>query len=264
MSHRNRSAHPPTRPRRLRWWATLGVLVAGVALLTACTPGKLSTASELARAAQAYTARPEHPTQRILVVGDSTAVGTGADAPKDSLVGRMGTDHPQWHIDNLAANGARFADVAEQLERASGAYDLVLVLAGGNDVIRFTREATLRQQMADTVRLARARARHVVLMPCGNVGHAPFFLPPLSWIMSQRSQTLHALAQEAATAPGVRYVKLLQPREQDPFVARSAELHADDGLHPSSAGYRQWYQELREQGGLTPLLDTGTSAKLAQ
>ncbi len=208
------------------------------------------TASELAKAARPYTAQPAQPERRILVVGDSTAVGTGAANPQDSLAGRIGTTHPRWQIDNLAANGARFEDVQAQLERASPGYDLVLVLAGGNDVIRFTSQERLQTSMEQAVRTARTRGKQVVLMPCGNVGHAPLFLPPVSWLMGSRSRQLHATAQTVALDTGVRYIRLLKPHAQDPFVLRSDELNAADGLHPSSAGYAQWYQELTNQGGL--------------
>lgn len=84
-------------------------------------------------------------------------------------------------------------------------------------------------------------------------GHAPFFVPPLSWAMSRRSEALHALAREVASAQQVHYVRLLKPRDQDPFVTRSQELNAADGLHPSSAGYAEWYRELVAQGGLNGL-----------
>ena len=137
--------------------------------------------------------------------------------------------------------------------RADGGYDLVLVLAGGNDVIRFTPKDTLRDQIQQAVVLARQKGQQVVLMPCGNVGHAPFFVPPLSWAMSRRSEALHALAREVASAQQVHYVRLLKPRDQDPFVTRSQELNAADGLHPSSAGYAEWYRELVAQGGLNGL-----------
>lgn len=244
---------PPAR-LPLRSWSrrclAIAAIAGGALLLTACAPWRVFTATELARQAQPYTASPEHPTQRVLVVGDSTAVGTGADVAAHSLVGRIGQMHPQWRIDNLAANGARYADVAQQLRRAPGGYDLVLVLAGGNDVIRFTTEDQLRTDVDDTLRLARERGAAVVLMPCGDVGHAPFFIPPLSWAMSQRSERLHAIAQEAAARYAARYVRLLKPRSEDPFVQHSAALHAADGLHPSSAGYAEWFGELVSQGGL--------------
>ena len=56
-----------------------------------------------------------------------------------------------------------------------------------------------------------------------------------------------------ASAQQVHYVRLLKPRDQDPFVTRSQVLNAADGLHPSSAGYAEWYRELVAQGGLNGL-----------
>ena len=242
--------HSSTPTRRV---LTLAAVATGAFLLTACAPWRMWTAADLAREARPYTAQPAQPTRRLLVVGDSTAVGTGATAPADSLPGLIGQQHPHWRIDNLATNGAKWEDVVQQLERANAGYDLVLMLGGGNDVIRFTSEDNLRRQLQQAVTLARQKGHSVVVMPCGNVGHAPFFVPPLSWVMSRRSETLHTVVQEVAAAPQVRYVRLLKPRDQDPFVTRSKELHAADGLHPSSAGYQEWYRELVAQGALADL-----------
>lgn len=246
-------AHQPSlHGMRPRWW-TLAAVAAGALLLTGCAPWRLMTASDLVKASSPYTAHPAQPERRILVVGDSTAVGTGAARPEESLAGRIGAAHPRWQIDNLAANGAKFEDVQTQLERASTGYDLVLVLAGGNDVIRLTSEQQLHSHMEQVIRTAKAHGKQVVLMPCGNVGHAPLFIPPVSWFMDSRSKRLHATAQTVALDSGVRYIRLLKPRALDPFVQRSDELNAADGLHPSSAGYQQWYEELVKQEGLAGL-----------
>ena len=227
-------------------------LGASTLLLAGCAPWRLHTAGELANAATPFQARPAQPERRVLVVGDSTAVGTGASAPQASLAGLIGQDHPRWRIDNLAANGARFADVVAQLNRADAGHDLVLILAGGNDVMRLTGEQALQADVEQAVDLARSKGRQVVLMPAGNVGHAPFFSPPLTWWMAARSQQLHRIIRRVAARTGAVYVSLLRPRDDDPFVQRADELNAADGLHPSDAGYRVWYASLRQQGGLTP------------
>jgi len=224
----------------------------GTVWVVANTARRLDTSARLARQAQPLSQQRPQPRLRLLVVGDSTAVGTGASGPAQSLVGLIAADHPDWQIHNLAANGAKFADVLQQLQRAPVGYDQVLVLAGGNDVMRFTGMDELREQLAQTVALARQRATRVVLMPCGNVGHAPFFMPPVSWLMGWRSRQLHALVAALAQRTGSVYVRLLKPADTDPFVAQPDALNAADGLHPSDAGYRQWYAELRAQGGLPP------------
>jgi hypothetical protein len=113
---------------------------------------------------------------------------------------------PAWlTIVNRARDGARFSDIAAQLE-SEEKFDAILVLGGGNDVIRFTRDELLEQDIARTAELARTRARLVVFMPAGNVGSAPFFFQPWSWLMTQRSRKLHGFVRQAAADNGAMYV----------------------------------------------------------
>lgn len=90
-------------------------------------------------------------------------------------------------------------------------------------------------------------------MPVGNVGNAPFFFAPLSWLMTSRSRKLHAFVREAASRHGAVVVNLFHERQDAPFVQRP-ELNSYDGLHPNDAGYRVWYSELLAQTTLPKLL----------
>jgi lysophospholipase L1-like esterase len=173
------------------------------------------------------------------VVGDSTAVGTGASSPAHSVAGLIARDHPRLKIINRAQDGAKFADIARQLEAVGEQrFDAILVLGGGNDVIRLTRYPVLEQDIARAAGLARTHANLVVVMPCGNVGSAPFFFAPWSWLMTKRSQVLHGFVREAAQDNSALYVNLYKDKAEDPFARRPDELNAKDGLHPSDAGYR--------------------------
>ncbi|MEO5733833.1 MAG: GDSL-type esterase/lipase family protein [Rubrivivax sp.] len=218
-----------------------------------CAVWRIGRSAELAKYSEAFQNRPVAPVLSLLVVGDSTAVGTGASNAPHSLAGLAAADYPRLLIDNRAADGAKFEQVVQQLEGVERRFDLVLVQAGGNDVIRLTDEAALSSQIDRTVALARQRADTVILMPSGNVGSSPFFFAPISWLMTKRSQTLHRLIRNAAAAPGVIYVDLYKPPEDDPFV-RQPGMFADDGLHPSDKGYRQWWSELLRQADLRPRL----------
>ena len=75
------------------------------------------------------------PALRLLVVGDSTAVGTGATSPQASVAGLLGERFAQLQIDNRARDGATFEGVLSQLD-GDDRVDMVLVMAGGNDVVR--------------------------------------------------------------------------------------------------------------------------------
>lgn len=236
----------PTPARRstaqpLLW----GTLAAALLLLGACTAGRLREAAELARASEPLQRSVERPSARLLIVGDSTAVGTGASTPQASLAGLLAQRHADLHIENRGRDGATFADIESQLDGADR-FDVVLIQAGGNDVIRLRDLDTVQRDLARVVQRAGERAGRVVLMPAGNVGNAPFFFPPVSWLMTWRARRLHDAVRAVAAQQGAVYVNLFKERADDPFV-RQPELNARDGLHPSDAGYRLWFDELMAQ-----------------
>ena len=179
----------------------------------------------------------------MLVVGDSTGVGTGATSAQNSLAGLIGQAQPRWLIENRSQDGAKFADVIDQLGGEQH-FDIVLVQAGGNDVIRLRGIEAMRADIDQVADLARRRGKMVIWMPAGNVGNAPFFYPPVSWWMTQRSRAMHGAVQDAAARTGAIYVNLFYERNDDPFVI-DRSLNAKDGLHPSDAGYRLWWQALK-------------------
>lgn len=238
---------------RRRGGLALALLAAAALVaLSGCAAWRLGQARELAARSEPLSQRPASPAVRLLIVGDSTAVGTGASAPEASLAGLMARAYPRLLIDNRGRDGALLADVVAQLA-TDQRYDVVLVLAGGNDVFRLRDRDAMRADVQSVARAAAARAPLVVLMPPGNVGNAPFFFPPLSWLMTSRSQALHRYVAASAAREGFVYVDLYRERSDDPFVA-DRSLNAADGLHPSDAGYRHWWAELRGQGALAARL----------
>jgi lysophospholipase L1-like esterase len=235
-----------TRPAVLKlllWGALALVLWAG-----GRTAWRVQQSIGLARQSEPLEHAPEHATVRLLIVGDSTAVGTGASGPEASVAGLLAQAFPHLQIDNRARDGATFAQVPDQLG-GDQRFDMVLVMAGGNDVVRLRDLDALREDVHRVVRLALERGDRVVLMPAGNVGNAPFFFPPVSWLMTWRSRRLHTIVNAVAAPPGVVVVNLFRERADDPFV-RQPRLNARDGLHPADAGYRVWFDELMAQAAL--------------
>ena len=241
-------------PQLLAAAVSLGA-IAVVLTTSGCAVWRISQAVELARLSEPFQQRPANATVRLLVVGDSTAVGTGADTTTARVAGRLAYQHPKLWVENRARDGARFADVSAQLEGGDERFDIVLVQAGGNDVMRFSDESELRQAIDRVTRRAREKAPLVLLMPSGNVGNAPFFFVPVSGWMTRRSRELHSWIREAAALHGAVYIDLFKERDKDRFV-REPGLHARDGLHPSDAGYAVWPQELMAQSRLEAALSS--------
>lgn len=224
----------------------LSVLVGSAAATAGYAALRLKEAARLARKSHPFEklARPEG--ARLLVVGDSTAEGTGASDPASSLPGLLCRANPTLTVVNKGHAGARFEDFLGQLE-GDERFDAVLVLGGGNDVIRMTRDAALRASIRRVAQRARVRADLVVFMPPGNMGNAPFFLPPWNWWITYQSRRLHALISAEAQANGALYVSLFRERQGDPFARHPHRMNAPDGLHPSDAGYELWQRELETQ-----------------
>jgi lysophospholipase L1-like esterase len=239
-------------------WVGLAALGATVVASAGCKVWRIGQSIDLARRSEPFEQRPAMPVKRLLIAGDSTAVGTGASSPGNSLAGLIGQQHPRLLIENRARDGAKFADVTAQLLRP-GRFDIVLVQAGGNDVIRLRNLAGMRLDIEHMLQAARERAEVVIVMPAGNVGNAPFFFAPWSWWMTSRAREMHRLVAAAAARSDAIYVDLFEEREEDPFV-RNPALNAVDGLHPSDGGYRVWWQVLQAQAGLARRLDDASAA----
>ena len=234
----------------------LGLAALATVLVTSgCAAWRIGQSVEMARQSQPLQRTPEAAALRLLIVGDSTGVGTGASSPETSVAGLLARAYPKLAIENRSRDGAKFAGLVEQLDAgpADARYDMILVQAGGNDVIRLRDLEAMRADIDRVVKRARELSPLVVLQPAGNVGNAPFFFAPISWWMGARSRDMHRLVRAAAASHGAIYVSLFQERENDPFV-RQPGLNARDGLHPSDAGYELWFRELQTQAGLAERL----------
>ena len=236
------------------WWLAVAA-GAGFLLITGgCAVWRLGEARALARASEPFQQMPAAPAVRLLVVGDSTGVGTGATQATRSVAGLLGSTHPRLLVHNRSRDGAKFDELPAQLQAGASdaGYDVILISAGGNDVISGTGTAALAKALEQTFVAARAGllpGGRIIVQPAGNVGNAPFFMPPLSLLMTRRAGELHTAIRAAAARHGATYVNLYKDAAQDPF-AQQPSLHASDGLHPSDAGYQIWLAELMAQSDL--------------
>jgi lysophospholipase L1-like esterase len=158
-------------------------------------------------------------------------------------------------IQNLARDGARFEALPGQIRAAAApasGFDVILVSAGGNDVIRGSDADEMTAALDDSFSAARQRLAEgglLLVQPAGNVGNSPFFPLPFSGLMNERAEVMHQAVHSAAARHDAVLIDMAREKENDPFVQNKA-LNASDGLHPSDAGYRVWRDELLAQSGL--------------
>src|SRR5688572_14853242 len=205
--------------------------------------------------------RPARPQRRVLLAGDSLALGVGARSPRSPFAWQIATEFPGVALDNVASVGARAAELAAQLELAPHTrYDAVIITIGGNDVIRLTRRERLRFGLERGLAQARRMAELVIAATSANVGGAPLFPWPLCTLYDRRSRALRAIMAQACRAHGAVMVNYVFDKDEDPFGRETGRYYAADKVHPSDAAYTACYEMLKRGAPLERVLTCAQSA----
>lgn len=168
---------------------------------------------------------------RLLVLGDSTAVGTGVDQMADAVAGQVarGLAEPvAWRV--VGENGLRSDQVlTDHLASAlAQPADLIVVLVGWNDALQLRPAGAFGRNLAallEALRTANPGARIVVVAPprFGRFGVLP---PPLRTVLGAHAAGLTRAADRVARAHGAALV--------DGFDGGDV---ASDRFHPDATGY---------------------------
>ena len=242
--------------------AALGALAAAALVDQAA---RVRTALEQARTARV---QPFHrplvrPRARVLVLGDSTGVGLGADTPGDTVAGQLAAQWPDVAVHNLSCIGHRLADVqalADDLVARQVRMDLVLLHVGGNDVLRARDVQALRREAQALLRSLRRVAPDVVWLGPADVGVAPLFRWPWRWWLSQRALRAARAFERACAAEGARFIGFHEPTHSRRFAAEPQRWFAADGVHPSSAAYRYCFAWMQRSGAFSRLAQPAAQA----
>src|SRR3954466_11117824 len=195
-------ADPP--PALSRAAPSLALLFSAAAAVAVAQARRVARSRTLAaRAPERFSRSIPAPRHRILLVGDSTGSGVGCERADQSIAARLARDFAGSEVRNLCVNGATVADVLRTVRalRTDDIFDVVLVFAGGNDVLRRTPWRDLQRDTATLLAELQHRAARVVWAGMANVGLAPLFMPPFSWWMTSRTRRVNrVLARQAVAA----------------------------------------------------------------
>jgi len=264
-----------SRRHSLSFWVpaiAASPLLLGQAIWTALRTPRLPEAAG-ARAATVYSAdaadgldAADHPgsdrhapaPMRLLVAGESTAVGVGVSCLDEALAGRLAVEiarrshrRVDWQV--VGANGARVERLVGLLGRASIApqTELALLPMGVNDTVKLSSARRWVAALQSTTDLLRAAGvRHIAWASVPPVGWFTALPRPLRWLLGMRARQLDRILLEWAAQAGddVYYLPVrLPPRP---------ELLAEDGYHPGPEGYRLWASLLADQLQACDLLAT--------
>jgi len=222
---------------------------------------RINRGTQIAEASRPFELINPGAKQRILIVGDSTGVGTGAARPEESVAGRIAAEFPGVEIVNLSRNGEKLQDVLAQLDSVGEAgIEIVLVQAGGNDILGFTNLDELKYTIRQVLTKARQKGANTLFISTGNVGLAPAFFPPISWIYTARTRKARAIFMDVSRELGIQYVDSFREKGAELFLGDPDRYYTPDYLHPSSEGYRVWYEELKKQTGIARILGQASAA----
>jgi lysophospholipase L1-like esterase len=187
---------------------------------------------------------------RLVLLGDSTALGVGVETVTDTVGGQLATllaDAPggrRVELSSVAVSGSRSGDLSTQVARAlvGARPDVAVILVGGNDAIHFTPTDEAADDLASAVRRLSAAGVAVVVGTCPDLGSARAFAPPLRQLVGWQARRLARAQVAAVTVAGGVPVDLAA---QTGAVFRAdAGTYCHDGYHPSADGYRVWAHAL--------------------
>jgi lysophospholipase L1-like esterase len=175
---------------------------------------------------------------RLLVVGDSTAVGTGVAKLDEGVPGQLGRllsttsaadGGVAWRA--VGRNGATAAEVLAEFSTAAVAahFDLAVIMVGWNDALRLRPGGEFSRalgRLLDRLHEASPDAR-LVVVGAPEFGRFASMPNPLRWALGRAARGLTRRARRVARA----HSALVAPG----FDGQSV---ASDQFHPDANGYR--------------------------
>ena len=186
------------------------------------------------------------PPLRLLIIGDSSAAGVGAETQETALSGQLVAQLAQryqvtWRLD--AGTGETTASTIKRLSvLPSEKFDCAVIALGVNDVTHATTKAHFVTQQRALWHLLQDRFQVQQILCSGvpPIQHFPLLPQPLAWVLGRQAARLdRGLADLAAKSTGVTHLPLGLPKNPD--------MAAPDGFHPSPKAYAIWAVNLTQQ-----------------
>ncbi|WP_433347412.1 SGNH/GDSL hydrolase family protein [Micromonospora sp. CA-111912] len=205
---------------------------------------------ELGLALRATVGRPGAAPLRLVLLGDSSALGVGVGRLGDTVGGQLahllaeGPAGRQVHLSSVGVSGSRSTDLATQVARAllGPRPDVAVILIGANDATALRRPAEAGAYLGAAVRRLREAHVEVVVGTCPDLGAVHAIAPPLRQVVGWAGRRVARAQTVAVLDAGGTVVDL--GTETGPVFRADAGTFCHDGFHPSADGYRVWAHAL--------------------
>jgi lysophospholipase L1-like esterase len=211
------------------------------------------------------------PPLRLVMLGDSAALGVGVDRVADTVGGQLaallsggetgggrGGPGRAVALSSVGVAGSRSSDLATQVARCllGERPDVAVILVGGNDAITLRRPSDAAAYLGAAVRRLREAGVEVVVGTCPDLGAARAIAPPLRQVVGFLGRRVARAQVRAVHAAGGAVVDLAV--ETGPVFRADPNTLSADRYHPSADGYRVWAYALlpavAHAAGVTPRL----------
>ncbi|MEU4159323.1 SGNH/GDSL hydrolase family protein [Actinoplanes sp. NPDC026670] len=193
------------------------------------------------------------PPLRLVLLGDSAAVGVGVEWLSDTVGGQLARlladgspGNGQRHVllSSVGVAGSRSTDLATQVARAllGDRPDVAVILIGSYDAGSGRAAEDSAGHLGQAVRRLRSAGVQVVVGTCPDLGAARSMAPPLRQIAGLIGRRLAKAQAKAVTDAGGVVVDLAS--ETGAVFRADAGTLCYDGFHPSADGYRVWAHAL--------------------
>lgn len=228
---------------------TLLIIVLVIVTYVCCEYLRVRKTVRLSQKIVERTARFENITTdtsvSLLVLGDSTAVGVGADSQKDTVPALLASNVGATYVENYAVSGAKIQDLESQLSNSKlSKYDYILVQIGGNNIVAREDGLAVGEVLRKLYR-ALPECKQVIHVCCGDVGATTILPLPVRGYYTKKTLAYHSIFEKIDMDSGVTYVNLYEPKNIDPFIKNPELYLAADGFHPSSLGYAYWFSKIK-------------------
>ena len=187
----------------------------------------------------------------MVMLGDSTVAGLGAESVEDSLVlqtARRAADLAgrEVHATGLGVSGAVTADVRdEQVPRIDSGADVVVIVIGSNDATHLTPPWVMEDNTASLLAAVRRQAPDAAIVLGGIplFGEARALDEPLRSVVDAYASVLRNVQRRvAAGAERTTFVNIAV--EASPRFVGVPDAMSRDRFHPGATGYGFWADAL--------------------
>lgn len=188
----------------------------------------------------------------FFIIGDSAAAGVGATTQKQALSGYLSeklTPLPFSGLSLHATTGFTSSDVASLLPSLQTSSTCsALVSMGVNDVTRFASLSRWKKNLCATSEhlTNQLNCKHIIYTALPPMHLFPVIPQPLRALLGYRAALLNqALQAHVSDTPNACMLTInLMDKASTMREMQQSGLMAEDGFHPSSAGYAIWANQV--------------------